>query len=191
MNVKRLIILSALAVSACVLAYVPHWGLLPLVESGAIKTWATGETLGSADLNANFQHIHNNMVGGHGARLLDADVSTTANIASSKLAAYRLIPIAWAGSPTTCAGSPCTIVNSSRVTSITRAGAGSYRVNLSPVLTDLNFVMAVSGNTGAQGRICYYVSAGSTTAQLIFVCNNDFVGTTVDASFSLVIYDDN
>lgn len=169
--------------------YVPGWSMPG--AGGAIKTWDTTSKITANDLNANFQHIHNNMVGGHGARLIDADVNASANIASSKLAAYRLIPVAWAGSPTTCAVATCTIVSSSRVTSITRSGAGSYRVNISPVLTDLNFSMAVSGNTGASGRICYYISAGSTTAQLIFVCSNDFVGTLVDASFSLVIYDDN
>ncbi len=57
-----------------------------LATAGAIKSWASGETLHSADLNANFNHIHNLMVGGHGARLVDADVSSSANIAQSKIA---------------------------------------------------------------------------------------------------------
>src|SRR5687767_8565450 len=46
---------------------------------GAIKSWSTGETIGNAEMNANFTHIHTNMVGGHGGRLTDIDVSASAN----------------------------------------------------------------------------------------------------------------
>jgi hypothetical protein len=60
--------------------------------AGPIKTWQAGEVITANDINANFQHIHNLMVGGHGARLVNADVNANAGIAHSKLATPVLLP---------------------------------------------------------------------------------------------------
>lgn len=170
-------------------AYVPAWTDAAPGSGGAIKTWGSGDTLTSADLNANFQHIHNNMVGGHGGRLTDADVSASANIASSKLAAYHLIPVAW-GSVAECTGSPCTIISSSGISSVTRTSAGVYTVNLTTSRPNTSY-MAMTWNyksyAGA-GEICW-TTAITVVGSFPVLCASDLVPTSADSSFTFVVYD--
>lgn len=54
--------------------------------AGTIKVWSTSEKVKASDLNANFAYIMNNFVGGQGARLVDADVTSSAGIQWTKLA---------------------------------------------------------------------------------------------------------
>jgi hypothetical protein len=64
--------------------------------AGTIHVWGTGEYITASDLNAVLAHIHNNMVGGHGARLVNSDISSAAAITHTKLATPALLPKLWA-----------------------------------------------------------------------------------------------
>lgn len=186
-NYLRAIAVVAL-VAACAHAIVPPIHLL--IETGAIKTWTSGEKLTSADLNANFNHIHTLMVGGHGGRLVDADVNASANIATTKLAARPLVPVAWV-IVSDCTGSPCTIVASSGVTSVTRAGTGSYSVNLTTARPTTAYMASVSRYSTAAGaqEICW-VGAIVSTSVVPVACSSDFVPTPADTGFSVIVMDD-
>lgn len=189
--------LKALAVAAVVLACgVAGAGvrsmLLPFVESGAIKTWATGDKLTSADLNANFQHIHGLMVGGHGARLMDSDVNASANIATSKLAGKTLIPVAWATVLTNCTSTPCTIDEANGISSITRSGAGTYNVVFTTPRPDSTWgVVLTAGSCSSGNCTCTGKPGGIVTTDFSFVCSRVDTGTaaSVDAAFTVVVYD--
>lgn len=185
MKKTALTVVMTILVAACAHAYFPN--VLPFMESGAIKTWSSGETLTSADLNANFQHIHNLMVGGHGARLVDSDISSLANISSSKLAAYRALPRAWVYA-TNCTGASCTVSASYNVTSIARSGAGRYTVTLSYTATNVVFAVVCSENSVAAVSLAFVdaVPASTTTFGMAL---NDTAGTPVDRNFSCVVYD--
>lgn len=162
---------------------------------GAIHTWGSGDTLTSADLNANFQHIHNLMVGGHGARLVDADVSGSANIASSKLAAYRYIPRAW-GDVSACTSGTCTIIASESITSVTRSATGVYAVNLGYTATNLNYAVLVTRTLGAvvgTGSGYCIVEPVRTTVTFAVDCfrntTDGTAGAAQDVGFSFIIMD--
>lgn len=162
--------------------------------ASSIKVWSTGETLRSADLNSNFAHIHDNMVGNHGARLTNADVNASAAIAHSKLQTPALIPKAWAVVSASCGSSPCTLGDSSMVTSITRTGAGAYPVTLSYTPSSLNFgVVLTSLTSGA--AICYVSSRATSAPHFQVNCVSIPVpsGPTdaapTDAGFTLTVLD--
>ena len=166
--------------------------LSSLAVAGAIKTWANGETLKSADLNGNFQHIHNLMVGGHGARLVDADVSITAAVASSKLAAYRRIPTGWvsmafsaSGCGTAVAG--CTVVTSSGMT-ITGTGAGLYTVTLGYTATDTSYGVILSLKGDGTVKVCDTVNYATTQFQV--VCKTTAPAAS-DVGFTATVFDNN
>lgn len=133
--------------------------------AGAIKVWASGDTLTSADLNANFSHIHNSMVGGHGARLVDADVSNTANIATAKLAAYRFIPRAWGSVQSGCSGATCTINESGGITSVV-ASANQMNVTLNYTATDALYAVIVSSNSTTAGVSCQGFPVSTTVFRI-------------------------
>lgn len=160
-------------------------------SGGAIKTWSSNETLTASALNGNFSHIHTLMVGGHGPRLVDTDVSASASISTSKLAAYHMIPVAWV-SISDCTGSPCTIIASQGVTQVTRSGAGSYSVTLATPRPDTNYMGVVSPHRTAAGtqEWCYTAAIVSTSAVPV-VCTTDSVPTPTDSAFSIAIYDNN
>lgn len=161
-----------------------------LAFAGAIKTWNNGDTLSAADITANFQHIHNSMVGGHGARLVDADVSATANISASKLGTipaskvtgYQGLAKAFVIVQATCnAPGACTMVNAYNVTSVTRgAGAGVYTLTMTTTPTFQSAVMvtptlntvlcSVSVPAGAVFTItCVNTAAAATDTGFSFV----------------------
>lgn len=113
--------------------------------AGPIKTWSAGEVITANDLNANFQHIHNLMVGGHGARLVNGDVSASAAISHSKLATPALIPKAMGGIYTPCDGGTCTWnVNSGFTSTITRGSIGQYTLSFSSSRANANYVPVVT-----------------------------------------------
>lgn len=155
--------------------------------AGAIKSWSTGNTLSVSDINGNFQHIHNAMVGGHGARLVDADVSSSANIGFTKVQNGRGIARAWAevASTCTCPGT-CTIAESMNVSSISCAATGVYTATLSYTATDA--VFAVIANTaGTSGNKCEGVSTSTTTATIN--CLDLDTPAATDSTFTFVIFD--
>lgn len=128
--------------------------LASVAVAGAIKVWSSGETLTSAQLNANFSHIHSLMVGGHGARLVNADVAANAAIALSKIAITpALLPKAYANvepaSGTTCnTGSyplACAF-SGSGVSGVSNTALGTYAVTLSANPTNTDFAVIASAH---------------------------------------------
>lgn len=152
---------------------------------GGIKSWSSGDTVSISDINSNFQHIHNQMVGGHGARLVNADVSTTANIEYTKVQNGRGIARAWADIESSCTSNPCTVAESLNVTSVGWTSTGIYTVNLSYTATDNVYAVIVSSSTS--GVTCTGVST-STTVVGIECLDLDSPAVT-NAAFSVIIYD--
>lgn len=196
------VILAATLLGSAALAFIPP--ITGSVEGAAIKTWGSGETLTSTDLNANFQHIHNNMVGGHGGRLVDADVSNTAAIKSSKLADGKGIAKAYVEISSACGGATCAYSTSLNVSSVTRSAAGTYVVNLNYTPTDASYaVFVVQRDVGLTfaNPICG-VNAHTSAGAITIVCRTigcaanpctgaNFTGTGTDTIFGVLVYDDN
>jgi hypothetical protein len=159
-----------------------------IAAASAIKSWSSAETVTATDLNANFTHIHNTMVGSHGARLVDADVSSSAAIAHSKMATPALLPKAYAYVGSSCGASPCTLSSSSQVTSITRTGVGAYSVTLAYTPGDANFAVLVAPHTA--DRHCRSFTHQTAGPQFLISCvENDADGTPQDTNFSLIVMD--
>jgi hypothetical protein len=160
-----------------------------VATAGSMYSWSSGETLTASQLNANFNHIHNNMVGGHGARLVDADVASNAAISRSKLAAYQSLPLAWAkvgNGSTTCSSSPCTVADQYGVSGVTRSGAGIYVVTLSTAMSDSEYAVIVSSQTA--DVVCGGIAASTTLVSV--VCRTVASSpAAADAVFSLSVYD--
>jgi len=156
-----------------------------IANSGSIKTWVN-ETLRYADLNSNFAHIHDNMVGGHGARLVNADVSASAAIAHSKMATPALLPKAMAAVLSDCSGSPCTLSMSSGFTSITRTGTGEYTGTLSAARANTTYGVQVTAFDATGIRGCRHTSVTSTTA-FTFSCFD--AAAAVDTGFMVTVWD--
>lgn len=168
------------------------------VTAGTIRTWSNGETLTAADLNGNFSHIHNLMVGGHGARLVNADVSASAQIATSKLAGYRLLPRAWALLANSAAGcgtavAACTETSVGGLT-VVGAGAGVYLVNLGYTAADATYAVNISvmGAATAGHHVCEVATTGTTSFDVrCKIVAAVGVQTLTDVGFTVVVYDDN
>lgn len=154
--------------------------------AGSIKVWNSGEVLTSSDLNANFAHIHNVMVGGHGARLVNADVNASAAIAHSKLATPALLPKAWAYASTTCTAGTCTLAASSMVTSVTFDSTGVYTLTRTTASAD-NFA-AILCNCTVPGLYCSTEGTGVSTVQARCF---DAAGVATNSGFSILVMDNN
>lgn len=157
--------------------------------AGAITVWNNNQTVTAAQLNGNFSHIHNTMVGGHGARLVDADVSSTAAIQHSKLLTPALVPKAWALVASGCDGAmtnACTILASSGITSVVGTGgaAGRYNVTLTtnPPTTSFAAIVSPSGTALAA---CLPGTRSITAPHLEVRCF-DGAGAAVNTGFQLV-----
>lgn len=158
-----------------------------IAAAGGIKTWVNGDTLTVTDLNANFAHIHNSMVGGHGARLVNADVSTSANITYTKIENGRGIARAWAEVSATCAcPGTCTVTESLNVTSITCAATGVYTVTFSYTATDADFLV-IANTAGTSGNKCEGVSTSTTTATIN--CLDLDTPAATDSTFGFIVMD--
>jgi hypothetical protein len=169
----------------------------PKMQAGVIKSWTTGEILRASDLNTNFSHIHDNMVGGHGARLVDADVASGAAIAHTKLATPALVPKAWAALTSLCdglaaAGTACTVAESSQVTAVKTNGAtGQYRVDLAYSPPNASFQVNVTAYTAA--LYCVAVNFTATTGDANGTNFNifcyDAAGAATNSAFSFSLLD--
>jgi hypothetical protein len=155
---------------------------LGIASAGSIKVWVA-ETLKYSDLNTNFSHIHNSMVGGHGARLVNADVSTSAAIAHSKMATPALIPKAWVAVNGDCTASPC-----SGVTSLTRSGTGEYVVNLTTTRANTSYLVLVAPVDATGIRGCRISAV--TTSTISISCYDENANAAVDTGLSVVVLDD-
>lgn len=169
--------------------------LIALVAvAGPIKTWSAGEVIVASDLNANFQHIHNLMVGGHGARLVNSDVSASAGISHSKLATPALIPKAMGGVYVGCDGGTCGWnVNSGFASTFSRAAAGQYTLTFSAARSNANYVPLVSSiGNGVTSPVTYKCSATPTFSTTAFGVRCGIPGgADQDVPFSVVVFDDN
>lgn len=171
--------------------------------AGSIKVWVNRESLTAAALNANFEHIHSLMVGGHGPRLVNADVSASANISTSKIANGYGIAKAWAVVMEPCTSSPCTISADQNVLSVTRSSIGQYLVTLDYTPTNCNYTREVTANGTVVGTGPYMVCTAQydncTGATSVFGISCYDTGRGLDGGtkfltdtgFNIVVHDDN
>lgn len=168
------------------------WGILAavliagLAAASPIKTWIVGEVISYTDLNANFAHIHSLMVGGHGPRLVNADVSASAAISHSKLATPALVPKIWA-QVANCTANPCTVSATSGVTSVGWTSAGLMTVNFA-ARANANYAAIVSASA-VTGRSC--VPTAQTTTTVTVTCTDLAVPGAANSGFTILIMDDN
>lgn len=163
------------------------WALLvgAVVLASPLKVWVVGETLTYSDINANFQHIHSLMVGGHGPRLTNADVSGTAAIAHTKLATPALVPKIWA-TVAACSSNPCTISEQSGgVSSVGWTSAGVMTVNFS-ARANASYAAIVSAR-GTASVECH--SLGQTTTGVGITCTTTNTAVATNSGFSILILD--
>ena len=168
--------------------------------AGPIKTWSAGEVIVASDLNANFQHIHNLMVGGHGARLVNSDVSASAGISHSKLATPALLPKAMGGVVTACTSGPCSWgFNSGHSNTFARASAGNYTMTLSSARANATYGIQVtcggSASSGAVPCTCSIRNSTITTTTYQVDCSvvvtDGGVSQNADVAFTVAVFDDN
>lgn len=156
--------------------------IVPLAYASSIKVWSTGETIRTADLNANFSHLHTAAE----ALITNAKVSSSAAIAHSKLATPALLPKAWASTSGVCSSTPCTIAASSGVASITRSGTGLYAVNWTTTRSDAAYGVLIQTH-GVLDALCILEPVVSTTQ-----VNVDCISTAnaaKDVGFTVLLLD--
>lgn len=153
---------------------------------GAIKVWSNGEYITASDLNAALAHLHANLGHGHGAVIVNTDVSASAAIAHSKMATPALLPKMWATmGASACSSSPCTLSDSSVITSITRSGTGVYSATFT-ARANASYAVFVTSNTSA---VDCYVGTRTTTAAAVSCFDSATGATPTDASFSFLLLD--
>lgn len=150
-------------------------------------TWSNGQVLTSAALNATLSHVHNTFSG----NIDDTMISTAAAIQHSKLQYPALVPKAWAYVAPSCGASPCTLAASSRVTTITRGGAGVYNVTLAYVPTDNTFNAQVTAGIVTTAVFCNISGGYSVAVPNITIKCWDAAGVAADTGFNLTVLDDN
>jgi len=152
-----------------------------------MKQWSNGNTLTAADLNANFEHLHTNMVGNHGARLINADVHAAADIAHTKLAGTSVLPqvVASTGS-CTAADAGCTVfVNYGGTVAVGHQYTkGDYNVHFATPRTNATYITLVSSIT--PGAVCQSHTHAAGSFQ---VACYDLAGADYDADFSVQVFD--
>lgn len=156
-----------------------------LAISGPIHVWTSGEYINSVDLNANMAHLHNNMVGGHGPRLTNSDVSGSAAIAHSKLATPALLPKAWVSLTATCTAGTCVSVDSNTVTGVAFVSTGVYTVTF-PTRGNANYGALAT----AYGNLlinCGITAKAATTSTV--TCVTGTTGAVVNGAFTFMLLD--
>ena len=158
------------------------------VVASPIHVFNSGDAMTSSDINANFSHIHSTMVGGHGPKLVNADVNASAAIAHTKLATPALLPKLWWSGTTACAATPCASADSSGFGTVTRSAAGTYLANFSVTRIDANYGIWITTLASGQTN-CIPTSRNAGSVQI--GCVNTSTGAATDASFSILILDSN
>lgn len=158
--------------------------------AGTIKTWASNSVVTAADLNANFQHIHGLMVGGHGARLVDADVAANAAIQASKITGFTA-PKAYGSMGAVCDSSTtttCTSVEGTRVTSVTATSvAGTLSVTLNYTPVNANFgVLAFSTSAVV---FCSASALQTAAPQFTVLCRTDSGAIVNNMAITFAVFD--
>ncbi len=157
--------------------------------AGQIITFSNGDTISASSLNSNFQHIHNLMVGGHGARLVDADVSASAAIAQSKIAGLGATSVkAWGVFSTNC-GLVCTetIQASYGISSISNTSLGNWTVTLSSTRADVAYAVIATANEAT--FLCNASYALHTTSTFAVHCLIASSGASTNTPFQITILD--
>lgn len=166
--------------------------LSTLAWGGAVYRFRDGTHLAASHVNYNLKHLHDSMVGEHGPRLVDGDVSADAGIAFSKLAIPALVPVAWGyfgTCITTADGTDCSNQNDQGLNfaeaRVGAAGAdGLYTVWLDSSRTDTNYAVIVTP-TGGSYSTCY-VNQKFVNA---FYLDCQEVTGFVDRAFSVLVMD--
>lgn len=171
-----------------------------LAVASAIKVWSPGDVLSTTDLNANFSHIHSLMVGGHGARLVDADVSGSAALSHSKLATPGVVAksviIVGAGTSTPCTAGTCSLAMSAgSVPTVTWVATGRYSLVYS-ARSDAYWGLTVTPlycGAAAAGCWCNVQTGVSTTSATVECFSATLTPTIagVNAVFTAVLWDNN
>lgn len=160
--------------------------------AGPIHTWSVGEVITASDLNAALSHIHNTMVGGHGPRLTNTDVSSGAAIAHSKLATPALVPKVWAFVNCTSVASTCSISAGSGAT-VAYSSTGVSVVTFT-ARANLNFGAVVSSQDSSAGVLCAVTTHTTVSATVSCTTSNTDGGVTDRASnsdYTIIVMDDN
>jgi hypothetical protein len=153
--------------------------LLTMVAvASPIKVWIQGDALTSADLNANFQHIHNLMVGSHGPRLVDGDVSSSAGIKYSKMESQNPVARAWGTLHCPAGGAGCTMAAGRNSLNISSASGnfGFITVNYGGVSSGVFLVVTT---TSVPAQACGVITQGATN----FVVGCASAVTAMDINF--------
>lgn len=166
------------------------WLLTAGLASAALKVWVSGETIQSADLNSNFSQINATA----GGLVTNARVSSTAAIASSKLAGYRLMPRMWASltnNNSTCSttqGSNCTETTAGLGSIVGTGDAGTYEVRLGYTASNSDYAPQVgiqmAGSTTAATCGVYQLGTTNFTVRCL-----DIAGAPLNMGFTVVVYD--
>lgn len=166
-----------------------------LTTAATIRTFVSGDIITAADLNANFSHIHNLMVGGHGARLVNADVSANAVIAHSKMATPGVLPkaIFIIGSGVTpCSAGTCTVTGAAGATtsSVVYVTPGIYTATWTAARTNSVYLVQLTSQYCAAGAGCFCsLQTGTSTTAFTVLCT-DAAGTATNAVVGVTVMDD-
>lgn len=170
--------------------------------SPAMVTWSSGQYLTYTDLNNALAHIHNTLSAG----IVDANLSSSAAIAHSKLQTPALVSKAVLSTTTACvgagaAGTDCTVAveHSKFLSTSGGAGAGNsaleatgntgrYDLTLSYTPTDTNFVVNVAA--GTLGVYCAVVTRATAAPHMRIHCRTDAAVDT-DTNIMVSVFDTN
>lgn len=161
-----------------------------VAAASSIKVWYAGETLTTTDLNANFAHIHSTMVGGHGPKLIDADVSSSAAISHTKLATPTLVLKQWGR--VLVAGATCSItglgVPTGSTASCAYGSAGVYTLTIPSTGSISGAALIVTSNSTTSDVMCHGVLTSTTSATIYCVGGTiAATGAAADSNFSYMI----
>lgn len=159
--------------------------------SPSLTTFTSGNVLTAAQLNDNFSHLHNTLSAG----IVNANISTSAAIAHSKLATPALVPKAFAYLVTACNLAAaadtvtCTLDDSSGVSSVKSSGTtGTARVTLS--YTPTNAAFAVLATANSTEGYCNTLTHQTAAPNFVVVCR-DNAGVATALAFSFMVMDSN
>lgn len=161
--------------------------------AGTITVWGSNDVLTASALNANFSHIHNTMVGGHGPRLMDSDVAANANVSYAKIGGGARIAKCWG--QWTCAPSTCTRLAGDNAT-LAYVTPGVYVLTCTGMIWPAAVTFMTQGggsniNCVTEPGTAGLNSIGIDCVKLVTGASfgSDVTGTFVNATFSLAVFD--
>lgn len=163
-----------------------------------LNLWGSSHrTLTATELNFNFDHIHKNMVGGHGPRLVNADVHPNAAISKRKINNSASTPRGFLTvDATTCAGigATCTktVIGGFTSATVIHSAVGIYDITFVPARPfTKNYVSLVSGNSAISTSCQSDPTVATTSLVRVFCLDATAAGAVeIDSSFSYALFDD-